>query len=100
MVDINGLRCYILIEMDFCKSGDYPSLKSVDEKLKILLAIVLVYEIIGGSFSFKYIGTVSMTDLLLKIDGKFTASIPLSIIGRPFYSSFIRTKFLQQKLRT
>ena len=36
-----------------------------------------MYEIIGGSFSVKSVGTVSVTDLLLKIDGKFTASIPL-----------------------
>ena len=41
MVDINGLRCYIHTEMDYCETGDNPSL-SVDEKLKILLAIVFV----------------------------------------------------------
>ena len=38
-----------------------------------------MYEIIGGSFSLKQVGTVSVTDLLLRIDGKFTASIPLLI---------------------
>ena len=38
-----------------------------------------MYEIIGGSFSLKLVGTVSITDLLLRIDGKFTASIPLLI---------------------
>ena len=41
MVDINGLRCYIHTEMDCCETGDNPSL-SVDEKLKILLAIAFV----------------------------------------------------------
>ena len=38
-----------------------------------------MYEIIGGSFSLKYVRTVSITELLLRIDGKFTASIPLLI---------------------
>ena len=42
MVDINGLRCYIHTEMDCCETGNDPSLKVVDEKLKILLAIVFV----------------------------------------------------------
>ena len=38
-----------------------------------------MYEIIGCSFSLKYVGTVSVTDLLLRIDGKFIASIPLFV---------------------
>ena len=36
-----------------------------------------MYEIIGGSFSLKQVGTVSVTDLLLRIDSKFTASVLL-----------------------
>ena len=43
------------------------------------MVFVYAYEIVGGSFSLKKVGTVSVTDLLLKIDGKFTASIPLLI---------------------
>ena len=27
MVDINGLRCYIHTEVDYCETGDNPSLK-------------------------------------------------------------------------
>ena len=42
MIDINGLKCYIHTEMDCCETGDNPSAESVDEKLKILLAIVFV----------------------------------------------------------
>ena len=38
-----------------------------------------MYETIGGSFPLKLVGTVSVTDLLLRIDGNFTASIPLLI---------------------
>ena len=51
----------------------------MDEKLKMSLAIVfvLVYQIINGSFSLKYAGSVSKTDLLLRIDGELTESIPL-----------------------
>ena len=43
MVDINGLKCYIHTGMDCCETGDNQSKsESVDEKLKILLAIVFV----------------------------------------------------------
>ena len=38
-----------------------------------------MYEIIGGSFSLKQVSTVSVTELFLRIDGKFTASILLLI---------------------
>ena len=31
MVDISGLRCYIHTEMDFCETGDNPSLKVLME---------------------------------------------------------------------
>ena len=57
-----------------------------------------VYEIIGVSFSLKQVGTVSVTDLLLRIDGKFTASIPLLI-----KSSLIKcvlASVLRRSLRT
>ena len=36
-----------------------------------------MYGTIGGSFCLKQVGTISMTDLLLKTDDKFIVSIPL-----------------------
>ena len=64
MIDINGLRCYIQTEMDCCETGDNLSLQSVDEKLKILLAIVFVYSMfhvtwITFKFNRNQLGTVS-----------------------------------------
>ena len=58
----------------------------------------MVYEIIGVFFSLKYDGTVSVTDLLLRIDGKFTASIPLLI--KSSLMKCVLASVLRRSLRT
>ena len=57
-----------------------------------------MYEIIGGSFLLKWVGTVSVTDLLLRIDGKFTASIPL--LTKSSLMKCVLASLLRSSLRT
>ena len=57
-----------------------------------------MYEITDGSFSLKQVGTVSVTDLLLRIDGKFTASIPLLI--KSSLMKWVLASVLRRSLRT